>query len=135
LVAAQPAVTLFQRLLASNYIHLGRLPAESISTTEALDYLRRSEQILSAVRDPAAGDRYNLACTRALIVPLIGRGQPELSSQQRAERSRYETLAMNTLREAIAEGYHDFQNMRHDSDLDALRARSDLQELLRENSR
>lgn len=134
-VAAQPSVTGFQRLLASNYLYFGRMPAEVVSTTEALDYLRRGEQILAAVPNPTAGDRYNLACIRARIVPLIGRGQRELSSQQRAERSRYEALAMSTLREAIAEGYHDIQNMKQDSDLDALRARADFQELLQENPR
>jgi hypothetical protein len=42
---------------------------------------------------------------------------------------------MSTLREAIALGYHDFQNMSQDSDLNALRARADFQELLRENPR
>jgi hypothetical protein len=42
---------------------------------------------------------------------------------------------MRTLREAIAEGYHDLQNMSRDSDLDALRARDDFQALVHGNLR
>jgi hypothetical protein len=38
---------------------------------------------------------------------------------------------METLRECVAAGYKDFENMRRDSDLDALRTRDDFQELLR----
>jgi hypothetical protein len=107
------------------------MPAEVIITTEALDYLRRGEQILAAVPNPTAGDRYNLACIRARIIPMIGRDRREPTAEQRAERSRYEALTMRTLREAVAEGYRDFQNMSQDSDLDVLRARADFQELLR----
>jgi tetratricopeptide (TPR) repeat protein len=131
LVVEQPSVAGFQRLLASNCVHLGRMPADVVPSSETLDDLRRGERIIAAFPNPTPGDRYNLACIRALIFPLIGRGQHALTAAQQAERSGCETLAMKTLREAIAEGYHDFENMSTDGDLDALRTRKDFQELLR----
>jgi len=131
LIVEQPFVEGFKRLLASNCVHFGRMPADVIPTSEALDALRRGEHILVALPKPTPDDRYNLAFTRALISPLIGRGQSALTPAQQAERSGCEALAMKTLREAIAEGYHDFENMNTDGDLDALRARKDFQGLLR----
>jgi serine/threonine-protein kinase len=131
LAVEQPSVAGFQRLLAANCLHLGRMPADVMPTSDALDNLRGAEGILMAFPDPTPGDRYNLACARALIFPLIGRGQRELTAAQQAERSGYEASAMKTLREAIAAGFHDIENMSTDGDLEALRARGDFQELLR----
>jgi tetratricopeptide (TPR) repeat protein len=130
LVAEQPSVPGFQRLLASIYLHLGRMPEEVTPTAEALDFLRRAERILAFLPNPAPGDQYNLACVRARILPLIGRGNRELTSEQQAERGRCEAMAMRTLRAAIAAGYRDFQNMSQDSDLDALRTRDDFRALV-----
>jgi hypothetical protein len=131
LAVQHPTVAGFQRQLASNCIHFGRMPADAIPAPEALDNLRRAEQILAAMPKPTPGDRYNLACTRALIFPLIGRGQRELSAAQQSECKNYEALAMETLRQAIAEGYHDRENMNTDGDLEGLRTRDDFRELLR----
>jgi hypothetical protein len=66
-----------------------------------------------------------------LIFASIGRGRRELTPAQQAERREYEALAMQTLREALAEGYEDVANISTDGDLEALRSRDDFQELLR----
>jgi serine/threonine-protein kinase len=131
LAADQPTVTSLRRNLARSYLSLGGLPVGIVSPAEALDCLRRAETILATLPDLAPVDRYNLACTRAVILRLIGGGQRELLAEQRVERARYEALAMESLREAVAAGYNDVQNMHQDTDLDALRGRDDFQGLLR----
>jgi serine/threonine-protein kinase len=132
LVSEHPKEPWYKLSLASTYLDLGRMPPQVLPAAEALDYLRRGEKLYTSVPSTLVVDRYDLACIRARMFPLIGHGEPRLSPSQQAERNRYEALAMETLRECIAAGYKDFENMRRDGDLDALRARTDFQQLIRD---
>jgi eukaryotic-like serine/threonine-protein kinase len=132
LVSDHPTQPGYRVSLASTYLDLGRMPPEVVPAAESLDSLRLGEKILANLPHPTALNRYDLACIRARIFPLIGHGEPRLSPAQLSERTQNEALAMETLRAAISAGYKDFQNMRRDSDLDALRTRADFQELFRD---
>ena len=52
---------------------------------------------------------------------LVGAGKTEVSADEQAERQKYVDLAVETLKEAIAAGYQDFEHMQKDADLDAIR--------------
>ena len=65
---------------------------------------------------------YNAACEFALCMPIA----PEGSS----ERTRYADLAIETLGQAIAAGWDDFNQTAHDPDLDPLRNRPDFRAML-----
>jgi serine/threonine-protein kinase len=113
LVAEQPNVRWYRKSLALSSLYFGRLPAAVLSPAQALAALREGEALFVAAPDLIPVDLYNLACIRARIVPLL--------SQEPAERRRYEALALETLRQAVAKGYQNFANIRQDSDLEALR--------------
>jgi serine/threonine protein kinase/tetratricopeptide (TPR) repeat protein len=128
LAAEKPTVAYYRKALATSQLYFARFPADVVPPAEALAALRRGEGLLAAAPDLIPVDHYNLACIRARAIPLVGRvpGEPP------AERGRYEALAMETLRRAIARGYTDVSNMEADSDLDALRARDDFKSLIAE---
>jgi serine/threonine protein kinase/tetratricopeptide (TPR) repeat protein len=77
-------------------------------------------------------DVYNAACIWARCADLAGR-DPRLSEAQRQERAKAPgDRAMAALRQVVQNGYEDVAHMKKDSDLDALRPRSDFQRLLAE---
>jgi hypothetical protein len=71
---------------------------------------------------------YNIACMRAVTAAVLrGNGQPETAARAAAaELDR----AMTWLKQAVATGYSDIENIKNDKDLDVLRDRKDFQRLL-----
>ncbi|HEV3120879.1 MAG TPA: serine/threonine-protein kinase [Isosphaeraceae bacterium] len=127
--ADEPAVKYYQERLAAVYRYIGTLPSTVILPGESLSLLRQSEVILKDLPDPAPVEVYNLACTQALLIPLIGQGRP--SAEQQAERERYQALALESLRKAISRGYKNVGNIKTDDDLVALHSLTDYREIVR----
>jgi hypothetical protein len=125
LADANPTVPGYRKSLATSLLYFGRFPAGVVPPAEALAALRRGEAMLRDAPDLAPVDHYNLACIRALTVPLAGRETP-------AERDRYGALAMESLRRAVAMGYDDVVHFESDSDLRPIRDRDDYQALMDE---
>jgi serine/threonine-protein kinase len=72
----------------------------------------------------------DLAGARALCSTLIGGGRPTLTEAETAERRRFEDLAMEALRDAVAKGFKDAARIKKDTDLTPLRQRDDFKKLL-----
>ncbi|HVS37157.1 MAG TPA: serine/threonine-protein kinase [Gemmataceae bacterium] len=72
-----------------------------------------------------ADELYRGAVEYAATVPLYGRGKTQLSVQEQAGRERCAALAGETLRRAVAKGFHDAERFRKEHDFDPLRGRSD----------
>jgi eukaryotic-like serine/threonine-protein kinase len=125
LVDAHPTVPAYRKSLATSLLYYGRFPASVVPSGEALAALRRGEALLTAAPEIVPVDHYNLACIRALAVPLAGQAAPD-------ERDRFGALAVESLRRAVAMGYDDVVHFESDSDLRPIRDRDDYQALMAE---
>jgi serine/threonine-protein kinase len=88
-------------------------------------------QWAQAAVDPA-GDEYNAACFLARCVPLAEKDAtlPEARRQELAHS--YADRAVDTLRQAVKNGFKDAAHLKKDPDLDPLRQRADFQQLLQD---
>ena len=126
---ANPTVTVFQSRLAMSYSYLGQASQQSGRLADAATEFRRAITIMEPVArlQPSGYNLYNLACFRSL---LIGIAANPGSGFTAADVERLGAEAVDTLRRAVEAGLLDIAFMRRDTDLDALRSRSDFQNLL-----
>jgi tetratricopeptide (TPR) repeat protein len=75
---------------------------------------------------------YWSACDLAFCGPVVGRGKPSLTEAERAERRRYEGLALETLRQAVDAGFADAGRLRADAAWAPLRDRPEFRALQKE---
>jgi hypothetical protein len=115
-----PRAVQYQGSLSNAFRGVGRAEAAAGHPVEARDAFERASRLDRALAGNYLVARYNLACSLALMIPV-------------SEPDRREALAgqaIETLRTAISAGYANISNLKHDSDLDALRSRADFQALL-----
>jgi tetratricopeptide (TPR) repeat protein/tRNA A-37 threonylcarbamoyl transferase component Bud32 len=72
---------------------------------------------------------YEVARELALCVPLVGKDKDPLLPEEQAQRRRYSDQALDVLRQAVANGYKDIEQLKTASDLDPLRSREDFKKL------
>jgi serine/threonine-protein kinase len=110
---------------------LGKLHRRQGQADAALNEFRKAVRIgeTSPIAEKPLAT-YQLACARAQCSALIGQGKTPLSGEEQAAKRRYADQAMEALRQAVAEGWENVGWMKLDTDLDALRARTDFQKLL-----
>jgi tetratricopeptide (TPR) repeat protein len=90
------------------------------------------EQTAARLRDykPASGiTLYNAGCGYGLCAALAVKGKTKPTEDDFKLKQKYTDLALACLKEAIAAGYKDFDHMKQDSDLAALRDLPEFQEL------
>jgi hypothetical protein len=73
---------------------------------------------------------FNAGREIAMAARKVGKGRPQLSDNERAERDKYCGLAAAALRQAVEHGFKDAERMRKDPDLELLRGRDDFEKLL-----
>jgi serine/threonine-protein kinase len=76
-------------------------------------------------------ERFKVAVEAALVIPLVGAGKKELSTEELAQQRDFADKAMEMLRAAVARGYRDGNQLRTHSALAPLRARPDFQSLVK----
>jgi serine/threonine-protein kinase len=119
---AHPGVPLYRARLASSERRLGASRERAGRPADAAACYRRAAGLLEALPHLGAGDLFSLARARAALAGLAGaEGSGVSASEGRSEADR----AMDALRRAVADGYHDPDEVRTTSDLDPLRARPD----------
>jgi tetratricopeptide (TPR) repeat protein len=79
-----------------------------------------------------AGRLYTVAQDYAQTAALAGKGQSQPSAEDAASRRRCTDLALAALRQAVAAGFNDVQQLRGDRALDALRTHDGFRQLLAE---
>jgi hypothetical protein len=77
----------------------------------------------------APEDHCNLSCGHALLAALAAEAGSRMTA---AEGQAAAERAMDALRRAVAAGFGDLATLRTDTDLDALRPRTDFKQLLKE---
>jgi hypothetical protein len=72
---------------------------------------------------------YNAACAYGQSASLAVKGKPALTPAEDAERKKFVDLSLACLKEAIAAGYRNFDHIKHDTDLAALRGLPEFENL------
>jgi serine/threonine-protein kinase len=129
LVAANPTVTLFQTRLAMSRAYAGQVRQRERRPAQAAAEYRRAAEIVEHVsqQQPNGYNLYNLACYKSLLAGVAVLPDSGLTP---ADAERLGDQAVEALRRAVAAGFRDFDFMRRDTDLDAVRSRADFQMLL-----
>jgi serine/threonine-protein kinase len=129
-----PKTAQYRQWLSNHYLNLGKSLRALGRKEDALAVSRTRFELLEQAppeqRD--AGIHYHVACEMAQIVPLIGRGKPEveLTDSERAERRQYTDRAVEEFRMALADGFSDIPLFLRDEDLDPIRSRDDFRRLV-----
>ncbi len=132
LVRTYPDVVEYRGLLASSLVGLGSLQRQAGKEEDALRTLRRALELWEPLPLVQPNDLYNLACTHALCMALIGGGRAALSPEEVMDRASHGERAMAALRRALAAGFAAPAWLSQDHDLDPLRSREDFRALLRD---
>ncbi len=119
--------------LARSYFHLAQVDVLAGAPAQALASIRRAEELYAGIPPKGPEDIYFQACMKAMHAGLVGGGKAdqELSTADRAERTRDADLAVNLLKQAALAGYANPSRFKTTKSLDPLRPRPDFQELMR----
>jgi hypothetical protein len=79
--------------------------------------------------DPAV-DAYGAACMLAQCVTVVENDDKHDAPKRQAEMAIYADQAMAMLRDAVAKGYKNIEQMKKDKDLDPLRKREDFKKVV-----
>jgi hypothetical protein len=128
LLKTLPQVGEYRTRLSGHYQGLAALQRQLQDHTAAVETLLERRKLWP--HNPA--ELFAVARELASCILLVGQNKADLAPAEQAERKRYVGLAMETLRQAVVEGYKDAAHMKQDPDLDPLRQRDDFQKLLAE---
>ena len=139
LQAADRENTKYSLGLAQSHTQIGRLHNAEGQPVLALQAFRRAIDLYESlpVIDPPT--HYDLACSLALCIPLLGVSDPvpaagsrahELSNADRRRREIYGSRAVEELRRAAHDGFVQSETLESNSDLDSLRPLADFRSLM-----
>jgi len=154
LAHAQKARALFDRLvteyprdsdiridLAQSYNNLGQQLQQMGESSEALRSFQRAMDLYESLPDLDAQTACKLARTVSRCIPLLGTGnkakadertRSNTSKGDQLRRQLYGDRAIAALRRALQTGHFNPEMLETDTDLDAIRNRSDFQNLVKE---
>jgi serine/threonine-protein kinase len=127
MIEANPSTPAYRSDLADTYRRRGVAMRKCGRLADAVRDFRQSNTILRELKEPTAGDHYNLARAQSLISGAAAEAGSGLSA---AEGRAAAEEAMTTLHRAVSTGWQDLGLMRTDPDLDPIRSRSDFQLLM-----
>ncbi|MFM9962485.1 MAG: TPR end-of-group domain-containing protein [Planctomycetaceae bacterium] len=76
----------------------------------------------------------NAACAYSLCATLSLKDKPQPTDSETAEQQKYLDLSLACLKEALAAGYDNFDQIQQDTDLTPLRKLPEFQSLLKQRS-
>jgi serine/threonine protein kinase/tetratricopeptide (TPR) repeat protein len=122
-----PQVQHYRHALDKHYVHLAEVhqAAGRAAAAVAVSLERRQlwkghgRELVLVARDLARAAK------------VVGRGKMDLSAAERAARDRYHALTLETLRQAVANGFHDSAALQEQKDFELLRGRADFQALVK----
>ncbi len=126
--------------LAKANNNIGRVHQQSGEPVEALRSFQRAVDLYESLPELDPRNSYNLASNIALCIPLMGAKNgtqgtldaDKVSKGDRFRREKYGDRAIQLLRRAIRGGFLKQEVLASDTDLDAIRSRTDFQDLLKE---
>ena len=105
---------------AKTLLHLGQFAAAAAIAQEV------------SAQHPAPNTAYTAACVYAICAEAAGKDDHLQPAERTQLEENYASDALRLLRDAIARGYHDVDQLKIDLDLAALRPREDFQQLMRD---
>jgi serine/threonine-protein kinase len=128
LVRTLPEVGEYRSRLSGHYQELAALQRQLRDHAAAVETLLERRKLWP--HEPA--ELFTLARELVSCVLLVDQRKAALTPKEKAQREKYADLAMETLRQAVANGYKDADHLKKDKDLDPLRSLSDFPKLLAE---
>ncbi|MCA9135274.1 MAG: tetratricopeptide repeat protein [Planctomycetales bacterium] len=130
LVFDNPAVASLKGELYKAWMDLGNYHQTIGLAADAGLSFRRAEEVLDQIDKSSPADLFNLAIVYgALATPFEGTADvPDAAAQ--AEMQRYAALAMQTLEQAVANGFRDLNLIRTHQSLAVIRDRDKFQQML-----
>ena len=126
-----PAVPSLKGELHQAFMDLASYQRELNLTVEADRSFKAAQEVLENIDRTTPAEMFDLAIVYgALSLPMDG--SVELSEKDQAERQRYADLAMETIAEAVKNGFSDVKAMKSHKSFAALRDRDDFQVLFKE---
>ena len=138
LFVTNPKDVSYRRNLARSCQDLGRALAQAGESVNALRVFQRSIDLVESLSPLDPRDSYNLACSAARCISLIGEKNEtanvlhKLRKSDQLRRDLYGARAIEALRRSATSGFVNAETLQNDSDLDPLRTRSDFQALIKE---
>ena len=138
LFVTNPKDLSYRRNLARSCQDLGRALARAGDSVNALRAFQRSIDLVESLSQLDPRDSYNLACSTARCISLIGGKNETVNTLQKLRKSDqlrrdlYGIRAIEALRRSTAGGFVNAETLQNDSDLDPLRTRTDFQALIKE---
>jgi serine/threonine protein kinase/tetratricopeptide (TPR) repeat protein len=130
LVRENPAMKSYPLELGYAYCYLGQVLRKTDRCKEAEDMSRKALVLFERIDKEGDSDPYNMACIRSLSSDLVRSSLSDANANERGDRLA--DRAMDALRQAIANGYHDVAWIENDTDLDPIRPREDFKKLMEE---
>jgi serine/threonine-protein kinase len=121
-----PQVKQYRDFLDRHYVHLAEVHRAAGNAAAAVAVSLERRQLWEGHGRPLV----QVARDLARAAPVVGRGKTDLSAAEQAERRHYRDLALETLRQAVANGYKDGDYLRKQKDFEPLRQRAEFQELV-----
>jgi tetratricopeptide (TPR) repeat protein len=128
LVKEQPKVPRYRAQWISSRLNLAGTRA---SLGEHARATSDTEAVLKE-KDLTPINLYDAVCVYALASAAVRKDEKRTETDRTVLADEYATRAVALLRQAVAKGYRDLNNIKTDSDVDALRSRPDFQKLLEE---
>jgi tetratricopeptide (TPR) repeat protein len=116
----------YRKALSDHYRELARLERELGCPAEAVAKVLEWKEL----RPGDAAELYHAARALALCVPLVAKGKAVTPTEQ-TERERLIKLAIETLRQAVREGFDDLKQLDSEADLAPLRGTPEFERLRR----
>jgi serine/threonine-protein kinase len=127
-LAGAPQVAQYRTFLGNHYTGLASEQRRLGRHADAAETMRRYQELWP--RDP---DKLCYAAGGwALCVAAVGQGKADLSAAEQAQRRQYGDAALAALRQAIALGYKDLDQLKKEENFDPVRDREDFRQLLRD---
>jgi serine/threonine-protein kinase len=137
LLADQPLNVEYRSDLARSYYRLARVNVLAGATADAIESIRRCEEMYTGIPPKGPEDIYFKGCIKALVCRLVGKGKSaqELSPAERTDQERFALEAIALLKQAAAAGFSNPSHYKNDPALVSLRSRPDFRELVQSLSR
>src|SRR5205085_219107 len=119
----------YARTLSQQSRELARLQRQANQPVEALAAYRQAGALLEKLPPQSPEDFHDLAVARAACSALIGHGNAQPTADERARKKQDADHALEALRQAVAVGYGDLDQIRNDREFDPVRGRADFQAL------
>jgi serine/threonine-protein kinase len=121
-----PKIKVYRDAVDTHYVHLAEVYQAAGKAGEAVAVNLERRKLWQGTGRPLVLVARDLAHSAR----AVGNGKAELSAEEKAERRRYEDLVLETLQQAVANGYRAGDSLQNDTDFEPLRSRADFRDLM-----